>query len=78
MPRESAQGRVERLAMYQSFIESGQTVAEFSRERGTTPWKVKSAVRKSEAETASGSGFKEVSLAPAGGGDFRVPIQRLR
>lgn len=78
MPRESAKGRIERLAMYQSFIESGQTIAEFSRERGTTPWKVKSAVRKSEAESASGSGFQEVSLAPVGGGEFVVTLRNGR
>jgi hypothetical protein len=78
MQRESAEGRTQRLEIYQSYIESGQTVAAFSRERGTTPWKVKSAIRKSESEAGNGSGFQEVSVPAGGSGEFVVTLRNGR
>ena len=77
MPKETSKQRTERLALHQSFIESDQTMSEFARERGLTPWKVKHAVRKSEAEQPSIAGIQEVSL-PLGGGSYSVTLRNGR
>lgn len=79
MPRETDQQRTARQVLYQAFTESGQTVAEFSRERGTTPWKVKHAVRKTEGERNGKHGFHQVTTAGfESPGDFTVTLQNGR
>ena len=79
MPKETPNQRRERLGIYQLFSESGQTITEFSRERGLTYWKVKAAVRKTEVEGNNGSGFREVALPEAAGtGDYAVTLRNGR
>lgn len=83
MPRETASGRQARLLLYRSFTESGQTMTDFARERGTTYWKVKSAVKKSELEAGGRSSalFQEVALpasADVGGGEYAVMLKNGR
>ena len=79
MPKESPKQRTERLALYQSYMESGQAITEFSRERGTSYWRVKSAIRKTEAEQKRGGGsFQEVSLPVLGGGEYSVTLRNGR
>ncbi len=81
MPRETPKGRGERLAMYEAFTESGQTLTEFGKERGITYWRVKSAVNKTEAELQKGSSFKEVSLPGpivGSGGEYSVTLRNGR
>jgi len=64
MPKETPNDRAARLSLYQAYTESGQTMTEFAKERRTTYWKVKNAVKKSEAEVNRGRGgmFQEVSM----------------
>jgi hypothetical protein len=63
--------------MYQAYSESGQTPTEFARERGTSYWKVKSAIRKTESESASP--FQEVSVGGAiAGAEYRVTLRNGR
>jgi hypothetical protein len=78
MPRESSNQRKERLSLYQSYTESGQTITEFSRERGTSYWRVKSAIRKTEAELQRGGEFQEVSLPVSGSGEYSVRLKNGR
>ena len=77
MPKEGTQARAQRLRIHQKFTESGQTIAEYARERGLTAWKVKHAVRKSEAESAGGV-VQEVVLPLGGGGEFTVTLRSGR
>ena len=80
MPKENPKQRGERLSLHQAFSESGQTITEFARERGTSYWRVKSAIRKSEAELerGGGGGFQEVSLPSSGSGEYAVTLQSGR
>ncbi len=79
MPRETEQQRTARLLLYQSYSESGQTIGEYSRERGTTPWRVKHAVRKTEMERSSKHGFQEISASGIeSGGEYSVTLKNGR
>lgn len=79
MPKESPKRRAERLALYQGFVESGQTVTEFSRELGTSYWRVKAAVRKTESEQQRGGSIREVALPGIGGnGEYAVMLRSGR
>ena len=79
MPKESGKQRVERQGLYQAYTESGQTIAEFSRERGTSSWRVRSAIRKTESEQKrNGGGFQEVSVSGISGGEYSVTLQNGR
>jgi|GEM_PF-2075615 len=84
MPKENVEQRGQRLSLYQSYVESGQTIAEFARERGSTAWRVKWAVRKTEAEQKqNGNGFSEVATMPTGsfgvgGGEYSVTLRNGR
>jgi len=78
MPKENPKQRSERLSLHQAFSESGQTITEFARERGTSYWRVKSAIRKSEVELRRGGDFQEVSLPSSGGGEYSVTLQNGR
>src|SRR5438128_1512662 len=76
MPKETPAGRVQRLELSEAFKESGQTIADFARERGITPWKVRYALRKSELEVpAVGNGFQEVPLPGGSSGEFVVTLR---
>jgi len=81
MPKETQEQRAERLRLHRAYTESGQTVSEFSRERGTTPWKVRSAVKRTESEGPSGKhGFQEMALLPdvGGSGEYSVTLKNGR
>lgn len=65
MRRESEDNRRTRELLYQSFKESGLNMTAFSRERGIPFWKVRGAVKRSEATTEGA--FKEVFLHVATG-----------
>ena len=65
MRRESEDNRRARELLYQSFKESGLNMSAFSRERGVPFWKVRGAVKKSEAATEGA--FREVFLPVATG-----------
>jgi hypothetical protein len=80
MPRETQQQRSARLTLYQAYTESGQTIAEFSRERGTTPWRVRHAIRKAEGEASGKSGFQEVAVAAQidGSAEYGVTLKNGR
>lgn len=78
MPKENPKQRAERLALHRSYSESGQTITEFARERGTSYWRVKAAVRKTEVELGRGSGFQEVALPALGGGEYTVTLRSGR
>jgi hypothetical protein len=80
MPKETSAERTERLGLVQAYQESGQSYAEFGRERGVSPWKVRHAVRKTEQE-GGGNPFTEVSAAAGivgGGGSFQVMLRNGR
>lgn len=82
MPKETASGRQARLSLYRAFTESGQTMTEFARERGTSYWKVKAAVKKSEGEAGgrTASLFKEVPLPATelGASEYTVLLRNGR
>lgn len=79
MPKENPKQHAERLALHQSYSESGQTITEFARERGTSYWRVKAAIRKTEGELARGGAFQEVALpALGGGGEYTVILRSGR
>lgn len=78
MPKESPKQRTERLALHRAYSESGQTITEFSRERGTSYWRVKAAVRKTEAELQRGGDFQEVALPALDGGEYAVTLRSGR
>lgn len=79
MPKETPQQRSERVALVTAYQESGQSYAEFSKERGISPWKVRHAVRKTEAD-GGGNPFTEVSVGSAlgCGGTFQVTLRSGR
>ena len=66
MPKENSSQRLERVALVQTYRESGQTIAEFARERGSTPWKIRYAVRRTEKEEEKISGFQEIAVPLSG------------
>lgn len=82
MPKESQSGRAARLTLYRAYTESGQTMTEFAKERGTTYWRVKAAVKKSELEAGGRASalFQEVPLPAAGlsPGDYTVTLRNGR
>jgi hypothetical protein len=80
MPRETPRQRAARLTLYQGYIESGQSLSEFSRERGTTPWKLRHAIRKTESEASGKPGFQELGLPPGieSGGEYAVQLKNGR
>jgi hypothetical protein len=78
MPKETAERRAARLAVYQAYSESGQTITEFSKERGISYWKVKGAVKKTEGE-GSERNFQEVAVTPlVMGGGYAVILRNGR
>ena len=79
MRKETPKQRTERQGLYQSYTESGQSIAEFSRERGTSSWRVRAAIRKTESEQKhDGGGFQEVSVSGIAGGEYSVTLQNGR
>lgn len=72
MPKENSVQRVERVGLAQRYRESGQNIAEFARECGSTAWKVRSAVRRTEVEAEKSSGFQEISLSGSGSGEYSI------
>lgn len=79
MPKETMKQRTDRLNLYRMYSESGQTACEFSRERGVSSWKIRSAVKKTEAEGTRGI-FQEVSLPEVSGGvsEYTVTLRNGR
>lgn len=61
MPKETERQRVERLRLYQAYQESGASVREFASERGISYWRVKSLIKRTEAEGAARP-FEEMAL----------------
>ncbi len=66
MRAETSEERLERQSLYESYRRSGQSLALHSREVGTTPWKIRQAVKKTELEGKSKAGFKELSVPLVG------------
>ena len=78
MPKETPKQRAARLVLHQAYSESGQTITEFARERGTSYWRVKAAIRKTEGELQGGGGFQEVALPAMEGGEYVVTLRSGR
>ena len=76
MRKETAKKRSERLQLYQLYRESGQTLSEFSRERGVTYWKAKSAVKRTETEGSQP--FQELVVPSGISGEYVVTLRNNR
>lgn len=78
MPVETSSKRAGRQRLYQEFMESGQSMREFSIERGVAYWVLKGAIKKTEAKSGS-DGFREVALPATGGaGEYVVSLKNGR
>jgi hypothetical protein len=79
MPKESSQQRAERLKLVDAYRESGQSFAEFGRERGITSWQIRHAVHKTEASATGSKAFQEIAVTgPAGTDEYRVTLKNGR
>ena len=79
MRKENSQQRAERVKLVEAYRESGQSYAEFSRERGITSWQIRKAVRDTETEVVGSKGFQEIAVTGSTGSDeYRVILRNGR